>query len=54
MIDKPGVEKVLRLVKNSFSRREKHIYECNQACNTTKDPNNILNSKKSSLNQKKI
>ena len=33
-----GVEKLSRLLKNSFSRREKHIYEWNQACNTTKDP----------------
>ena len=39
-----GVEEVSRLLKNSFSRREKLIYECNQACNTTKDPNIILNS----------
>ena len=39
-----GVDEVLRLFKNSFSRGEKHIYECNQACNSTKDPVNILNS----------
>ena len=43
-IDKLGVKEVSSLLKNSFSRREKHRYECNQACNTTKDPNNILNS----------
>jgi len=36
------VEEMLRLLKNSFSRREKHRYECNQTCNSTKDPNNIL------------
>ena len=45
-IDKPSVEEVSRLLKNSFSRREKHRYECNQACNSTKDPINILNSQK--------
>ena len=39
-----GVEKVSRLLKNSFLRREKHRYECNQACNSTKDPINILSS----------
>ena len=33
---------VIQKLKNSFSRREKHKYECNQACFTTKDPNNIL------------
>ena len=42
-----GVKEGSRLLKNSFSRREKHIYECNQecnqVCNITKDPNNILN-----------
>ena len=37
-----GVNEVSRLLKNSFSRREKHRYECNQAYNTTKDPINIL------------
>ena len=41
-----GVKEVLRLFKNSFSRREKHIYKCNQTCNSTKDPNNILTSQK--------
>ena len=41
-----GVEEVSSLLKNSFSRREKHRYECNQACNTIKDPINILNSQK--------
>ena len=41
--DRPGAEEVSRLLKISFSRREKHRYECNQVCNTTKDPNNILN-----------
>ena len=34
----------VEVAKNSFSRREKHRYECNQACNSTKDPINILNS----------
>ena len=37
-----GIEKVSRQLKISFSRREKHIYECNQACYKTNDPNNIL------------
>ena len=35
---------VSRLLKNNFSRREKYRYECNQACNSTKDPNSILSS----------
>ena len=39
-----GVEEVSRLLKISFSRREKHRYECNQVCNLTKDPINILSS----------
>ena len=30
--------------KNNFSRREKHRHECNQACNSTKDPISNLNS----------
>ena len=30
--------------KNSFSRREKHRHECNQARNSTKDPISNLNS----------
>ena len=30
--------------KNSFSRREKHRHECNQARNSTKDPVSNLNS----------
>ena len=41
-----GIQQLSRLLKNSFSRIEKHRYECNQACCTTKDPNNILNSQK--------
>ena len=39
-----SVEEVSRLFKNSFSRNEKHRYECNQACNSTNDPINILDS----------
>ena len=31
-------------LKTIFQRREKHKYECNQACNSTKDPSNILSS----------
>ena len=30
--------------KSSFSRSEKYRHECNQACNSTKDPNTILTS----------
>ena len=44
LIDPPSYREVLKLLKNSFSRREKHRYECNQACNSTKDLNNILTS----------
>ena len=53
-IDPPSYQEVSRLLKNSFSRKEKHRYECNQVCNTTKDPNIILNSTKTSLNNKKF
>ena len=42
------------MLKNSFSGREKHRYECNQTCNTTNDPNSILNFSKTSLNNKKF
>ena len=35
-----------RLLKNSFLRKEKHRYECNQTYNSTNNPNNILNSQK--------
>ena len=41
-----------RLLKNSFSRREKHKYECNQACYITKDLNNILSSQNHLLTKK--
>ena len=30
--------------KMNFFRREKHRHECNQACNSTNDPNTILTS----------
>ena len=36
-----GVESAFQ---NNFLRREKHRYECNQACNSTNDPINILSS----------
>ena len=42
--DKLSVEELSRLLKNSFSIREKHRYECNQACNSTNDLINILDS----------
>ena len=32
--------------KSNFSRGEKHRHECNQVCNSTNDPNNILSSQK--------
>ena len=41
-----GVEKLSRCAKTIFQRREKHKNECNQACYSTKDPINILNSQK--------
>ena len=42
-----GVEEFSRLLeKQFFQRGEKHRHECNQICNSTKDPNNILTSKK--------
>ena len=34
----------VKVAINSFSRREKHKHECNQACNSTNDPINILSS----------
>ena len=43
-----------RLLKNSFSIREKHKHECNQICNSTKDPNNILNSQKHLSTRKNV
>ena len=52
-MDQGAIEKMLRLLKNSFSRREKHKHECNQTCNSTKDPNNILTSQKLLLTRKK-
>ena len=36
-----GVEQAFQ---NSFSKGEKHRHECNQACNSTNDPINILSS----------
>ena len=45
-IDKPGIEgcqeAVKIVLKTVFQRKEKHRHECNQTCNSTKDPNNIL------------
>ena len=47
-IDQPSYREVSRscwdCLKTVFQRREKHKHECNQTCNSTKDPNNILNS----------
>ena len=40
---------VSRLLKNHFSKREKHKYECNQSYNSTKDQHFKLS--KSSLNK---
>ena len=52
-MDRGAIEKMLRLLKNSFSRREKYRHECNQTCNSTKDPNNILTSQKLLSTRKK-
>ena len=41
-----SVEKLSSLIKTVFWRGEKHRNECNQACYSTKDPNNILSSQK--------
>ena len=45
-IDSLDVERYQNCFKIVFQRREKHIYECNQACYSTNNPNNILNSQK--------
>ena len=37
-----------------FQRREKHRYECNQTCYSTKDSNNILNSQKHLSTRKNV
>ena len=39
-------------LKIVFQKREKHKYECNQACYSTEDPNNILSSQKYLSTQK--
>ena len=39
-----AIEKLSRWAKTVFQGKEKHRHECNQACNTTKDPINILSS----------
>ena len=44
-IDSLAVESYRDYLKTVFQRREEHRYECNQACYSTKDPNNILSSK---------
>ena len=41
-------------LKIVFQRREKHRYECNQACYSTKDPNNILGFQKHLLTRKML
>ena len=41
-------------LKIVFQRRDKHRYECNQACYSTKDPNNILSSQKHLSTQKML
>ena len=48
-IDNLAVERCLAAVKiaqKQFFKKRKHIYECNQACYSTKDPNSILSSQK--------
>ena len=54
LTDKLGVKELSRLFKNSFSRREKHRYECNQVSNSTKDLNNILSFQKHLSTRKMI
>ena len=45
----------IELDKNSFSKGEKtHRNECNQTSYSTKDSNNMLSSKKTSLKKKKM
>ena len=39
-------------LKKVFQGREKHRYECNQACYLIKDPNKILSSQKHLLTKK--
>ena len=48
-----GVQKLSRCAKTIFQGREKHWYECNQACYLTKDPNNNLSSQKYLLTKDK-
>ena len=45
-IDSLAVESYRDCLKTVFQRREEHRYECNQACYSIKDPNNILSSQK--------
>ena len=48
-----AIEKLSSLIKSVFQRGEKHRNECNQACYTTKDPNNILDSQNHLSTRKK-
>ena len=48
-IDKLSIERcrgAVEIALKQFLKREKQRYECNQTCNSTKDPNNILTSQK--------
>ena len=40
--------------KTVFQGREKHINECNQACYSIKDPNNIISSQNHLLTKKNV
>ena len=48
-----AIKKLSSLIKIGLQRREKHKNECNQTSYSTKDPNNILSSKKISQSKKK-
>ena len=57
LIDSLAVERCPTAVEIALKQflliREKHRYECNQACYTTKDPNNILSSQNHLSTRKK-
>ena len=45
-INRLAIESYQKCEKTVVQGREKHRYECNQACYLTKDPINILSSQK--------
>ena len=44
-INRLAIESYQKCEKTVFQGREKHRYECNQACYLTKDPKTSLNKK---------